>query len=327
MKELYNKPYTTPQALVSYLEERKLIIEDRDRAEATLKKVNYYRFKIYLRPFHNTPSGNFKEGASFEKAYQLYRFDDELRDLLFSLISRIEVKIRTRLDQTITEYKQDAFWYLNAENFSENSKDPRPALNEKFMKSTDDFVKHYKEKYTAPSNVSAFHKNMPPFWTMAELTTFGDIVNLFKSLNKDVFRIDRHKNQLDILAQEFGASSLDIFNSWLESLRETRNRCAHHSRVWNRNCVEAKGIQSKKSRFNLNLPSASEEAGSNTTSGRRNKFYSALFVIYQVSKNLGIDRNVKNEFLELLEKYPEVKKHIHSAGFPSDWQSLRSWNR
>jgi len=150
---------------------------------------------------------------------------------------------------------------------------------------------------------------------------------LFKILNKNVFEVSKFQNQLDILAQEFGASSLDILNSWLESLRETRNRCAHHSRVWNRNCSEAKGVQGKKSKFNLNLPSESEEKDANPNAGRRNKFYSALFVIYQVSKNLEIDRNIKDEFEALLEKYPEVKNHIHSAGFPDDWQSLKSWNK
>lgn len=157
---------------------------------------------------------------------------------------------------------------------------------------------------------------------MAELTTFGNIVNLFKSLDKDKFPKDKFTNKLDILSQEFGAPSLDIFNSWLESLRETRNRCAHHSRVWNRNCFDAKGIQSKKSKFNLNLPSDSTVT---LTSGRRNRFYTAMFVIFQVSKNLDIDRNIKKDFLELLEKYPKVKTHLHSAGFPSDWENLKAW--
>lgn len=325
MKELYNKPYTAPKDLIPYLEEKELSIEDKNNAEKTLKNINYYRFKVYLRPFLDIQSGKFKEGSSFEKAHQLYRFDDELRDILFSIIGRIEVKIRTRLDQTITEHEGNAFWYLDSKYFSTNAKDHRTALNNKFKESKDDFAKHYKDQYKSPSSVSTFHQNMPPFWTMAELTTFGDIVNLFKSLNKDAFVIDQYNNKLDNLAQEFGASSLDTFNSWLDSLKETRNRCAHHSRVWNRNCAEVKGIQGKKSKFNLNLPSDYEKV--NPTSGRRNKLYSALFVVYQVSKSLGIERNIKNEFLALIEKYPELKNHIHSAGFPSDWQNLKAWSK
>jgi len=323
----YTRLYTVPKNIILHLEEKGLVIEDKGKAEKTLQNINYYRFKIYLRPFLNTSLGKFNNKASFEKAYQLYRFDDELRSILFSLIGRIEVKIRTRLDQTITGHTSNPFWYLDSKNFSTNATDHRPAFNEKFTKSTDDFVKHYKKNYKSPNDISVFHQNMPPFWIMAELTTFGDIVSLFSSLDKDLFSTGKYTNKLDTLAQEFGASSLDIFNSWLESLRETRNRCAHHSRVWNRNCFEAKGIQGKRSKFNLNLPSESEERADNPTLGRRNKFYSALFVIYQVSKNLDIDRNIKDEFLELLEKHPEMKKHIHFAGFPSDWQSLKAWNK
>ena len=134
MKELYNKPYTAPQDLIPYLEGKELSIEDKGNAEKILKNINYYRFKVYLRPFLDIESGKFKEGSSFEKAHQLYRFDDELRDILFSIIGRIEVKIRTRLDQTITEHEGDAFWYLDSKNFSANAKDHRTALNTKFRK-------------------------------------------------------------------------------------------------------------------------------------------------------------------------------------------------
>lgn len=326
-KILYQKTYLSPQEIVSRLQTKGLLVENIQNAEKILTSIGYYRFKIYLRPFKGGSSKTFKKGASFEKAHQLYRFDDELRDILFSLIGRIEIKIRTRLDQAITTHTNDPFWYLNSQNFSSNGNDHRPELNNKFIKSTDDFAKHYKKKYTSPENISVFHQNMPPFLIMAELTTFGDIVTLFRALNKKLFITNKYNNLLDTLAQEFGASTLDIFNSWLESLRETRNRCAHHSRVWNRNCFEAKGIQGKRSKFNLNLPSEPEEKTNNPTSGRRNKLYSALFVIYQVSKNLEIDRNIKDDFLHLLKKYPEVQKHIHFAGFPSDWQNLKAWNK
>jgi abortive infection bacteriophage resistance protein len=322
-KPPYDKPYKSFTDIVSHLEKKGLVISDRDTAETTLKYINYYRFKIYLRPLLNISTGQFKTGASFEEAYQLYRFDDELRDILFSIIGRIEVKIRTRLDQTIAEHTSNPFWYLDSHNFTSNVDDIRPSLNNKFTSSKDDFVKHYKDNYQAPNSVSVFHQNMPPFWVMAELTTFGNIVSLFWSLNKDKFPAGKYTNKLDILSQEFGAPSLDIFNSWLESLRETRNRCAHHSRVWNRNCFEAKGIQSKKSKFNLNLP---PDGTVTPTSGRRNRFYSAMFVVFQVSKNLNIDRNIKDNFLELLEKYPKVKPHLDSAGFPDDWDSLKAWN-
>lgn len=316
MEELsiYNKPYTLPKAHVLALKNRGMIIPDEAYAERFLTTVNYYRFKIYFRPFLNLADNTFKNDSSFEKAVQLYRFDDELRDLLFSIVGRLEIKIRTRLDQVITGHENDPFWYMDANNFINYSVKHINDLSSKFVDSKDDFVIHYRRHYKNPQNTS--YPQMPPFWMMAELTTFGDILGLYKSLNKDRFLTDEEQaeNSLDMLANEFGASSLDVLNSWLLSIRETRNRCAHHSRLWNRNCVEAKGIQGKNSKLQIKQE-------------KNNKLYTALFVIHHMSKKIGIERSVKDEFLKLLEKYPEAKNHLNSIGFPRNWNHINAWKR
>lgn len=311
---IYDKDYTSPKELVSKLKSMGMIIENEEKATEFLTNINYYRFKIYFRPFIDIATKTFRDDSTFEKALQLYRFDDELRDFLFSIIGRMEVKIRTRLDQAITKHTNDPFWYLNAENFSTYNARHISGFNEKFINSKDDFVVHYRENYKNPKNLS--YPQMPPFWMMAELTTFGDILHLFKNLNKDKFvSLDNPNiNMLDTLSKEFGASSLDVFNSWLLSLKETRNRCAHHARLWNRNCAEVKGIQGGNSRFKIQA-------------SRNNRLYTALFVVHHISKNIGIERNVKDEFLDLLDKYPEVKNHLNSIGFPPDWNGLNAWNR
>lgn len=305
----YDKPYSPPKELVTSLRQRGMIIADDEYAENFLKTINYYRFKVYFRPFISSKSNIFKENTTFEKAVQLYRFDDELRDFLFSIIGRLEVKIRTRLDQIVTAYTKNPFWYMDAENFKQYSVKHINDFNAKFIDSKDDFVKHYKDHYKNSTNIS--YPQMPPFWMMAELTTFGDILGLFKKLNKEQFQTKKG-NALDDLANEFGASSLDILNSWLISIRETRNRCAHHSRVWNRNCVETKGIQGRNSRLQIKP-------------NKQNKLYTALFVIHHMSCQIGIERNVKDEFLYLLEKYPEVKKFLGNIGFPRNWNHINAW--
>lgn len=314
MEELktYSKPFTPPRDLVSALKKRGMLISDEEQATEFLKTINYYRFKVYFRPFLNVESSTFKSDSSFEKAVQLYRFDDELRDLLFSIIGRLEVKIRTRLDQVVTAHTQDSFWYMNADNFSQYSVKHINDFHSKFIDSKDDFVIHYRQNYKNPGNTS--YPQMPPFWMMAELTTFGDILGLFKTLNKERFKTPSETNTLDLLANEFGASSLDVLNSWLLSIRETRNRCAHHSRLWNRNFAETKGIQGKNSKLQIKQE-------------RNNKLYTALFVIHHMSKKIGIERNTKDEFLKLLDKYPETHQHLGSIGFPRNWHHINAWTK
>ena len=89
-KSLYNKPYKSFEDIVTYLEKRGLIISDRNTAETTLKYINYYRFKIYLRPLLNISTEQFKTGSSFDEAYQLYRFDDELEIFYFQLLEGLK---------------------------------------------------------------------------------------------------------------------------------------------------------------------------------------------------------------------------------------------
>ncbi|WP_016956222.1 Abi family protein [Catenovulum agarivorans] len=90
--KLYAKQYKAPQELVAHLKSKNLTINDEQRAIALLSSISYYRFKIYLYPLLNPESGYYQPKASFEQGLELYRFDDELRDLIYSIIGRIEIK-------------------------------------------------------------------------------------------------------------------------------------------------------------------------------------------------------------------------------------------
>ena len=37
----------------------------------------------------------------------------------------------------------------------------------------------------------------------------------------------------DNLAKEFGAKDYKVLVNWIRCIRDVRNRCAHHSRLWN----------------------------------------------------------------------------------------------
>ena len=51
MYSLYTKPYKHPTDLITKLKSQNLTVLDEPKANIVLSKINYFRFKIYLRPF------------------------------------------------------------------------------------------------------------------------------------------------------------------------------------------------------------------------------------------------------------------------------------
>ncbi|MBO1928726.1 Abi family protein [Providencia rettgeri] len=51
----------------------------------------------------------------------LYRFDEQIRFVLFKAIARIEIKLRSRLDHIMSSFSNNPFWYLDNQWFRINN--------------------------------------------------------------------------------------------------------------------------------------------------------------------------------------------------------------
>lgn len=286
-----------------------MAIPDHNLALKTLQNISYFRFKIYLTPFYDVTAGRYEPGASFSSGVDVYRFDEELRGFLFSVISRIEIKLRTKIDQVVTNYTGDPFWYLDDSLFTKDLNFVRAGLASQFQQSKIPFAVHFKSNYYNSTNPD--FKQLPPFWTVSELMTFGNIKSIYSSLDKTKFGTAPN-NKLDGLAKEFGAKNLKTINNWINLIRDVRNVCAHHNRAWNSNYREPAEITGLFSP--AHPPSHS------------NRIYHFIGLLHVISRNLGLDIQVKNTILGLANKYPSVTAKLNSAGFPANWDSDPFWN-
>lgn len=318
--QIYNKPFLDENALLDFLKNKSLIINDEEYAKKILRDITYYRFKIYSHPFKNPTTKEFDGSISFEDIEKLYRFDDKLRDLLFSIIGRIEIKLRSKLNYTITKYNNNPYWYLDANLFLDDEKhchlELLKKINNDFKKSEEEFVKYFKENYK--NNFKTVYdndfSNLPPFWIVSETMMFGDIKSIYESLKKNQFK-STPKNELDKLANEFGAINLAELNTWLIYIKLIRNRCAHHSRIWNVHYFSVANLtQSKYNRLTL-------------TPKNPNRIYSFLVILNIIIKKLNLDINLKVDIEYLMLEYPIFDKMKESAGFPINWDSDSFWNR
>ena len=115
----YTKSYASPRQLVSLLQSRGLQINNVDKAENYLRNISYYRFSAYLHPLLTIPKENhvFKGNATFDTALAMYRFDRQLRLLMFNQIEKIEIAVRSAIVNITCRETDNPFWMTNSDYF------------------------------------------------------------------------------------------------------------------------------------------------------------------------------------------------------------------
>ncbi len=309
----YEKAFLNDVKLIEFLKSKLLKFRDEDFAKKTLKNITYYRLKSYSIPFMN--QNNTFENTYFEDIENLYRFDEELRHILFGVIGKIEIKLRSKINYTVTNFTNNPFWYLDESLFINRyqHKNILNKISNTFLGSSENYVKHFKRKYINSKNNT--YKYLPPFWIVSEIVMFGEILNIYKSLNKVKFNKD-NLNLLDELAKEFGAYNLKELNSWITFIKLMRNRTAHHSRVWNMNYFAPARIYSRSSNHNRLTIQPSNA----------NRLYSFLAILNIISKNLKLNISIKKIIENLMIRYPVFDEMKISAGFPDNWSEDSFWN-
>ncbi|MFS4483439.1 Abi family protein [Hyunsoonleella sp. 2307UL5-6] len=297
--KIYNKPPLTYQEQLDRLKKRGLIVKNEAKAIHLLENLSYYRISGYLYPMlkDNKEDHEFKEGSTFENAFQMYRFDRELKQLISGDIEKIEVSFRAKLTYVLS-HKYDAFWYTYEGLFK--NKDVHLKSLETTYKmvsdSTEDFAIKYRKNYV---------NTYQPSWMALEIVTFTHLSVVYENL-KDTAAKSK-------ISEHYGVP-YQLLENWLKILTYTRNICAHHSRFWNRNLSLPIKKATKELPFNwieqIDIP--------------RNKSYIYLSAIKYL-----LDRvNPKNTFTErltdLFDKYNNIDMH-KGMSFPEDWKEQPLW--
>ena len=110
-KEDYPKKVLTLDQQIAQLKDRGLIIDEDRIAKDYLKNISYFRLQGYWWEFQvDKENHKFKEETNFSDVINLYTFDRKLRLLLFDVIERIEIAIRTKLVYYLS-IELDHWWF------------------------------------------------------------------------------------------------------------------------------------------------------------------------------------------------------------------------
>ena len=289
------KPLTYEEQLDKLIEHG-LAIEPNKREYYVdiLKKVNYYRFTGYALQFRiGENDSDFVAGTTFDHIYDIYLFDEELRNTLRKYLEIVEVYYRSQIAYNFSLAKcknpphnqhYDENNYYNKKGFQE--------VMDTFQKEKNYYkdsliVKHHKNKYSGKM----------PLWVIVELMSFSNISKLYNSM---------YYSEKDVIASAVGTGRSVLENN-LHCLSVLRNKCAHAAKLYNTNYNPPASLPENLMRNNPDL--------------KNNSLFAYILVLL---RRLPSERNRKDlydDIVALLEKN-KGKVNQEKMGFPSNYKSI-----
>ena len=224
----YIKQILTIAQQIQFYIEAGMEITSQDDVESALKTIGYYRLRGYSFQLYDNSTKKYIQGTKFKDILKLYYFDQALSNMIFSMISKIEVALRVRLVEALLIHK-DALILQDSSIFKEKKMywQNMSTIALEIARSNDTFIKHNFDK----------HEGEVPVWAVVEVISFGTLSKIIKNLKTG------SGSSYAVLASNYkyksGKGNLvnpsqKMFASWVQGVAVLRNMCAHNSRIYNR---------------------------------------------------------------------------------------------
>ena len=289
------KPLTYDEQINHLINTHNLTINDKDTAIKILKKVNYYRLSAYgLGLTQKNDSEKYLTGTTLEQIYKIYKFDSVLRNMLIHVIEQLEIQLRTQISYFLA-IKYGAEGYINHRNFSNKKMKDGTSIHSHIINNFQKECEHQKNVPFVKHHMSKYAGHFP-IWVAIELFTFGNLSSLYGIMLKD------DRKAISKLYQ----TRPQHLESWILALVETRNICAHYSRLYNMPLKQTPYLYSENRKYRTS---------------KINKIFPLLLVI----KRMLCDDELWTSFAYNLEKLMNEYNDVICLafiGFPNDWKSI-----
>lgn len=221
------KRYLSVEEQLELLKSKSLVIQSSKLAIKYLQDIGYYKLiNGYKRPFmfkDKDGKSMFLQGTSINDLYHLYKFDQNLKNLIFKNILIFEVMVKSRMSELISrKYGIKEICYLNPKNFKPDSKRQK---GKKISEICDDILQNIHLQNGKHKAITHYANNYGyyPFWVVSNILTLGTTSLLYtKMLQPDQYEI----------SNTFGLKSKTL-ESILMILQLFRNACAHDEVIYN----------------------------------------------------------------------------------------------
>jgi len=299
---MYNKSPIKIQDQISLLKKRGLLVRNDSFAETQLKNISYYRLAGYWWPMQFDKANHlFKASSTFEDVIALYNFDRELRLFVFNILERIEIALRTKMIYHLS-IELSPWWFENISYFKNpvSFKDTLDNIDRELKNTRENFINQHYQKYSGDTR-------RPPAWKTLEIVSFTTLSKLYSNIKPSIY-------SPDIVAAEFNTANRTYLRSWLLSLSQIRNICAHHGRLWNRNLPGRPRLLKKPPAPWIRIVPAVNQ---------HHMIYIHLCCMKYLVDAINLGDNYSSKLSGLLTKYPSVD--LNALGIPKSWQSEPLW--
>ncbi|UKA49261.1 Abi family protein [Arthrobacter sp. FW305-123] len=338
----YTKPFLSVDEQIDRLQERGLEIESRHEAAHHLRRIGYYRLSGYWFPFRqDAPApgkkrpSEFRTGTSLAVILEAYDFDERLRASLMSAIARVEVNLRFRIGHALGKYgpfahcdpvNLDPMWSRQElRSCSAPNCTPRCA----WMSSDHEtWLERQKTAESIPKEAFITHIHGEygtplPVWVATEVMSFGSLNRLMNGMKQR----DRQQLAADFdIVDAQGNGDAAVLSNWVEHLRQVRNACAHHARLWNKNIDAIISVPAGVPELAhlINAQRNPQEAMDAPSTVRR--IYGTLailtFLLVRTDGNLERRNLVRLEIEKFASALPG---RLDIMGFPVGWAAQDLW--
>ena len=299
---MYSKTAISIDDQIKRLKSRGLIIPNEAKAKQVLENISYYRLAGYWWPMQSDKvSHTFKPNSNFDNILAIYNFDRELRLLLFDIIEKIEIGFRTKLIYNLS-HEVSPWWFENGNLFKNLVEHTETLLliDRELRQTKEVFIKEHYKKYHTDSR-------RPPAWKTLEVVSFGALSKLYGNLKPIV-------KSKDIVAADLGTVNHTYLPSWLQSMTQIRNICAHHGRLWNKNLPGRPKLLSKPpNKWIHDVPNPSEHS----------MLYIHLCCMRYLLNVIHPQNDFTNRIINLLNQYPNIDPK--ALGLKQNWDNEPLW--
>lgn len=328
----YIKPFRDQEYMYRKLRKEGLVIDDKRALINAITEFSYYRFKAYFIPFrlsnlsfkysknfsfiekniipYHIPKNLFKKNTHSTQLISLYKFDEALREMLFGLIQKLEILLRSTFDRHLNKHTNNNFWYLDNKLFKANTKihGTVNTVRSYFIESQEEFASFFRKQYFNP--YCPFYRDLPPGWVAIELMTFGNLKSFMEGVSEDT----RQEYKLDRYAKSLNVANYQTLENWISLILDVRNCCCHHSRVFNRNFRAPTNIASK-----VKIPFVKYRNEKDHLQDQHNRIYSTIIIMNILLKNTSYGNIVPTKLKNLFIEHPIGLEFLPAMGIPEKW--------
>lgn len=250
-------------------------------------RVNYRKLRQYCRVIEQSSDVE----PTLENMHLLLCLDRDLASIMLKWIGVFEEHFRARVANEMS-LKLGAFAHRHPENFKD------PSHYASFLEAYERELE-FKAKNNDDAVVNAIEAyGEPPIWTVVEMLSLGTLSKLYRNLRSKAIK----HSISDSFRVEYG-----VFSSWLRTISEVRNRCAHFS------SLICKPLVAKPK----SIPRFDADNGS--------LFYVALMLV-RLTEADSVHADLRNTYelgmiFDMVDLCRQQKNGdlLSLAGFPTDW--------